>query len=626
MCGIAVILTDKNTHCPASDLVKMRDRIEHRGPDDRGMVLFDHNTCPMEEGCSDEKKWALGLAHRRLSIIDLSLAGHQPMSFQDRYWIVYNGEVYNYIELRSRLLNLGHVFSSSTDTEVILASYAEWGTECFSLFRGMWGMVIWDAAQKKLVLSRDRMGIKPLYIWKKPGMIAIGSEIKQFLHIRGFTAVCNPDAASEYLNTGYEDPDITFFSDVHPLPAGKFMTIDVDTLKQSQSMPFWYPERVKPVISDFQEAGDLFYQKLNESIQIHLRSDVPVGCALSGGLDSSSIAMIINQHMDKPFFTFTSTFPNDPCDERVYVDEVLRKIKAKPYFTTPDPKTFIGDLDHFLWIHDEPVGSISVYASFLISKLAREAGVPVTLNGQGGDEVFSGYWQTYFLHLWSLLRDKKIFHFVRHFAGAMLGDGNPDLWKQVPAMVRRFRSRRKAPGKILFESNLPGTRKNVLEKVMNLDSRSRRLYELRNLFLPRLLKWDDRNSMAFSVEGRYPFLDHELIELCLSFLPETLYSKGWTKQPLRSGLNNILPEKIIHRRSKFGFEVPQDKWLHGPLKPVIGDWLKKDRPVWDYVNHTSIQKLADETWALRGKQDEPGQALFRVFAFDRWLEIFSIQA
>jgi len=306
-------------------------------------------------------------------------------------------------------------------------------------------------------------------------------------------------------------------------------------------------------------------------------------------------------------------------DESEYADAVISTIHAEQYMVTPRPERFLEDLDRFLWIHDEPVGSLSMYAGYCIARLTRESGVTVTLHGQGGDEILSGYWQSYWLYLHQLWRTKHWGKLAGHFAGALLGGGNPHLWVQMPFMVRRYLAR--TGGRA--EQSKRGSR-SLLEEVMSLDIQTARIFQIRTMFLPRLLKWDDRNSMAFSVEARYPLLDHELIDLCLSFSPETLSWRGWTKFPLRSGLETKLPAKVRYRKTKFGLETPQDQWLCGPLRPHFEKWLEEDRPLWSYVARKRIQDLAQQTWNLKGKRAEPGQALFRALIFDRWLDIFGV--
>ncbi len=629
MCGIATILRKPTTYLSPCTVGSMTRDICHRGPDDEG-ILFLSSTCDKGWRACDcgEDEWTVAIGSRRLAILDLSSAGHMPMAYQDRFWITYNGEVYNFIEIRAELGKLGHTFRSSSDTEVILAAYAEWGPASFERFRGMWGFVLFDSTRNEVILCRDRLGIKPLYLWRGPGVVAIASELKQFLHIPGFIPRINSAAATEYLQTGYEDDSRSFFRDVCPIPAGTWLSIPLDTLIPSLPTSYWHPERVQVSVTRVEEASQIFADKLRECIKLHLRSDVPVGCALSGGLDSSAIALLVNAlkgEQDYPLHTFTSTFPGDKTDEREYVDEVVANIRAVPHYITPNPATFLKELDDFIYIHDEPVGGLSIYAGYCIARLTREAGIPVTLNGQGCDEILSGYWQSYFFHLRQLGRHGHIFPLIQHFIGASMGNGNPALLGQVPVMLRRYRARSKPAIQLRLRNTLAEDSTHILTRMLALDEQSWRVEQVRSMFLPRLLKWDDRNSMAFSVEGRYPFLDHELIELCLSFAADMLYHCGWTKWPLRIGLGHILPDKIRQRRTKLGFEAPQDKWLCDPLLPTIQHWLKQDRPLWQYVERADVEHLAHQTWELRGKSEEPGQALFRLFVFDRWAELFAVK-
>jgi asparagine synthase (glutamine-hydrolysing) len=631
MCGIAAIVKHERTRCAASVVHAMRDEVSHRGPDGFGSQFF--KACQQLSARLPEADcgWTVGLGHRRLAILDLSVAGDQPMAYRGRYWISYNGEVYNFVELRAELERCGHEFRSTSDTEVILAAYAEWGVHCFSRFRGMWGMAIFDRDHQRVIVSRDHLGIKPLYLWKGDGVVAIVSEIKQLRHVPGFVPRLDAAVASEFIKTGYEDSERTFFRGVEPLKAGSWASIPLDTLIPSSPQDYWHPETIVPSVTDPAEAGKLLADQLRTCVGIQLRSDVPVGCSLSGGLDSSAIAVIahgLKNGSGQALETFTLTCPGDAIDERAYAEAVVEQVRARSHFVTLDPNVFLSDLDRFVWTHDEPVGNLSMYAAYNVARLTRESGIKVTLNGQGGDEVLSGYWQSYFLHLRELWRLRQFGTLTDHLWGARFGEGNPDLLGQIPVMLRRYMARRKPPLAIEFgeydasDSGASG----VLKHVLSLDGQRRRLFEMRKLFLPRLLKWDDRNFMAFSVESRYPFLDHQLIELCLSFSPRALYRRGWTKFPLRVGLTRQLPPLVRDRRTKIGFETPQDRWLCGPLRPTVERWLNSDRPIWDYVDRRAVQELAEQTWRVAGKRDELGQTLFRVYIFDRWLDVCQVNA
>ena len=609
MCGIVAIVRLSGTPVPEETLGNMTDLVAHRGPDGSGTEYLSLEPGP----------WRVALGHRRLSIIDLSDAGRQPMVYRDRLWLTYNGEVYNYLELRRELESLGHRFRSHCDSEVILAAYDQWGTDCFRRFRGMWGLVLVDLPNRVAILSRDRLGIKPLYVTRRNGLLAVASEIKQFRALPGGRLSANPTAVRRYLATGYEDSATTFFNDVLAVPAGTHQSLDLDTLELSSPQSYWFPEQVEQSVTRREEAAERFRATLQDSVRLHMRSDVPVGCALSGGLDSSAVAGCVTalengQGPKGALNTFSVIFPDDPIDERVFVDQVLAYIPAVPHFVIPDPQTFLADLDDFVWKHDEPVGSLSQYAGYSVARLTRQADVPVTLNGQGGDEVLSGYWQCYFVHLQRRARHFHLPETAAHFGGALLPGGNPELVRQVPLMFRRLLDRRRAPAEA----------RGPLDDVQRMTARQWRVHEIRELFLPRLLKWDDRNFMAFSVEGRYPFLDHTLIELCLSFAPEVLYDRGWTKEPLRRGLEGLLPREILRRRSKVGFETPQGRWLVGPLAPLVDSVVQGDSPAWQFTDPNAARQLVARARHASGTSLEDHEALMRIVLLDRWLRRFEL--
>lgn len=607
----------------------MTDAVAHRGPDDSGLEIFGASGDRLNVGEGHGTCWIVGLGHRRLSILDLTSGGHQPMQYRSRFWLTYNGEIYNFLELRRELSALGHSFGSTSDSEVILAAFAEWGPACFGRFRGMWALVIVDTVTRRAILSRDRLGMKPLYVWRRDGLVAIGSEIKQFLCIPRFRRAMNVENCGLYLLTGYQEPLGAMFDEVSQLAPGCWQTVDIQSLTMESPQSYWNPERLQPTIRNQKESSQLFVESLMVSVKLHLRSDVAVGCALSGGLDSSSVAVLVDKLTGKTggvLNTFSAVFPNYTRNERVFIDEVLRNINAQPFFVTPSPSAFLEDLNRFIWIQDEPPGSCAQYAAYCVARLAKQNKVSVALNGQGGDEVLGGYWQLYLVHLVNLLRQGRLGSLSWNIVSSCLPGGNPDLVGQIPIMWRRYRARSAS----LVPLKLRGVNADAilgaskLRRYLQLDAQRQRISQIRDMFLPQLLKWDDHNFMAFSVEGRYPFLDHELIELCLQFHPDLLYSHGWTKCPLRSGLDLVLPKKIVKRRSKWGFEVPQDAWLCGPLRQEIEHWLEADRPVWSWVEREDGERLARQVWASNGRVPELGQMLFRLFVLDRWLEHFSM--
>jgi len=620
VCAIVALFKHTDLAIPLSLVRDIADKAAHRGPDGFGAAGFAGAHVVHDLGFN---AWDAALAHRRLSILDLSERAAQPMVHRDRYWLTYNGEIYNYRELRTELERHGHAFRTASDSEVILAAFAAWGPQSFERLRGMWGLVLLDMQTRTAVACRDRLGMKPLFIWQSGEFVAVVSELKQLLGVPGFRARRDPQAVTEFLATGYENQSRTFFADVRPVQPGTYVTICIDRLLQSAPQPYWHPERIEASQSDPVETGRAFAARLDECVRLHLRSDVPVGCALSGGLDSSAIAVLAGRQTADEFGlqTFTAVCDGDPAEERQCVDAMLNVLHTSPHFVSPSPQGFVDDLDRFVWHHEEPVSSLSMYAGYCVARSVAAAGVRVMLSGEGGDEVLSGYWQSYFLYLRELALKGRMLTLGTHFASALFPGGNPALLAQVPAIARRYADRRR--GSAVLEQTSPFV-SGVLQDALKARGQSRRLHEIRTMYLPRLLKWDDRNFMAFSVEGRYPFLDHELIELCLSFKPEVLYRRGWTKWPLRSGLGASMPTEVAWRRSKFGFWVPQDRWLCGPLRPLLTEWLSADRPLWGLVERGAVRKLANETWRLHGRVAEPGQALVRCFMLDKWLEAFSV--
>ncbi|MCG3174837.1 MAG: Asparagine synthetase [glutamine-hydrolyzing] 1 [Myxococcota bacterium] len=624
MCGITGIVRSAGGQVSAETLKAMTDVIAHRGPDDSGLAWFRSDGGAV----GGDGDWSVALGHRRLSILDLSPAGHQPMTRDGKVWITYNGEVYNFVELRGELEKAGHEFKSQSDTEVILAAYAQWGTSCFRRFRGMWGMMIADFHKRKVILCRDRIGIKPLYYWKYQGSVFVASEIKQFSKIPAFRARVNPQAAAEYLGQGYENPVRSLFDTVETVPGGCWIEMDVAAPSPRISAPqsYWEPERVSVSVTDANEASRLFLDKFRESVALHLRSDVPVGCALSGGLDSSSIAALVHE-LNGPqgaLHCFSTIYPGDKADEREFIDAALSGIRAEPHMVSPRPGEFLRDLDLLLWHQDEPIGSASIYNGFRLSRMTREAGVPVTLNGQGGDEILGGYYQSFLMYLRAAIRRKQLIPLLEHSAGALLPGGNPDLLRELPRFARRFKHRKRKSNLIRVKNHERGSGvSGMFEQALSADEQNRRVFDIRAMYLPRLLKWDDRNSMAFSVEGRYPLLDHELIELCLSFSPRVLYHRGWTKWPLRLGMGRLLTEKVLWRRDKLGWGVPQQRWLQQEFRPTLESWLNSDSPLWSLVEPNDVRSVANGAWSRRNNT-EHGEILFRLFMFDRWMRVFHI--
>ena len=620
MCGISCIISHNQLR--SGTLERFTDAVKHRGPDGHGIAKFAI-TDTVERQSDHADTYLIGLGHRRLSILDLSEAGAQPMTSYDGSCVIsYNGEVYNYIEIRHELAQQGIEFKSNCDTEVVLAAYQVWGTECFRRFNGMWSMVILDRKKREIVVSRDRLGIKPLYYYHKNGILAFASEIKQFTELPDFTKTANPNACIAYLVNGYENPPETFWKDVYSFPSANFAKIDFkqDSFKITPH-PYWNPADIavtKPSPSDaIENISSLF----SDSVRLRLRSDVPVGSCLSGGLDSSSIFVDMGRHEpDMEFAAFSACFNDKFSDERVFMEEVVRNTNSTHIKCFPENADFTDEFDTLLHQHDEPIGSASIYAQYRVMKEAKQKRVPVLLDGQGGDELFSGYWQTYFLLLDGFRKRGDCVNLLSHLLGAFIPTGNGQLISESIAGFSEFRKRSNL--KFEFEikkdlSALFADSSTSYSKVRSMSPDEYRIHELMDLRLPRLLKWEDRNSMAFSIESRVPFLDINLIEYILSLPPEMNMKKGWTKYLFRKAMSKKLPKKITWRKDKKGFETPQEKWMKdGPFHKYLQSWTKENKhPVSDYI----ATPFNDIHESINRKQFD-STSMFRLFCLDKWLK------
>ena len=615
MCGISIIVKNRETAICQAHLEKMTSIIAHRGPDHQGIEFF--NSVGQQKLQKDEhsSNWEIGLGHRRLSILDLSAAGHQPMMFNGN-WITYNGEVYNYKEIRKELIGKGYTFTSNTDTEVILKSYQEWGTDCFERFNGMWSLGIYDTIKNKLVISRDRIGIKPLYIFQQAELLICCSEIKQIKSLPNINLEVDQETLSTYLKTGYEFYNSSFYQNVTPFEPGHFAQFDFSTriLKQEA---YWHPKNISLNKNiSITESAEYFRELFSSSIELRQQSDVKVGGFLSGGLDSSIITQTSSTVVSpEKFNTFSSVFKGFEMDERQFIERIQNNnTSIKGHFITPTVDSFVNEYKKMIWHNDEPVGGPSVFASYAVSKLARSKNTTVILNGQGGDEVFGGYWQMYFSFLLNKLKQGKIFSTANHFISSLLPKGNQTLIRQIPFILKRYFSRAKH-----FDINLiKNSESSYLIDYFNLSQQEKRIYELRYMFLPRLLKWEDRNTMAFSLEGRYPFLDHRLLDFCLSLPSDRLYKSGWTKMPLRIAYEDCLPREIIWRKSKYGFEVPQNKWLDQIL---IKDRMFDDETskFWTLIEKKEMQKIIEQYTSNRNY--DLAQLIYRLIFTKAWMDL-----
>lgn len=562
MCGIAGIIQSNPGKFQLQQLQLMTDAIAHRGPDGAG------------EWCNQNNTVLLG--HRRLSVIDLSSAGHQPMHYLDRYSIIHNGEIYNYKELKAELQQKGYAFSSQTDTEVIVAAWDCWKEDCLQHFDGMFAFAIWDEKEQELFAAVDRLGEKPFYYTLEEDCFLFGSEMKA-LWAAGIDKRPNLQMLFNFITIGYtsnpEKREETFYQQIYRLPAASYLIyslqdqlIDIET--------YWTidPGKEDKNISD-EAAISRFTELFQIAVSRRLRSDVPLGSSLSGGLDSSSIAAVIHQltKSNPACKVFTASFPGFDKDETAFARQVADRYGLKQELVHITATDLMKDWEKLCWHQEEPFASSSSYAQYKVYELAKENGIKVLLDGQGADEILAGY-HKYFKWYWQeLFRNRKLYRSGERKATLELGITEPFTWKnKIAAWFPSFAS-------IVIENHYlakalahPDLTKGFVQQ------QSREAYYTPpdhftlngvlhfNCFihgLQELLRLADRNSMAHGREVRLPFLSHELVEFLFSLPSHFKIRKGRTKWLLRESMKNILPDSITWRTDKVGFEPPQQQWM-----------------------------------------------------------------
>jgi asparagine synthase (glutamine-hydrolysing) len=575
MCGIAGIVDFDNSVDPAQ-VSEMLRLIDHRGPDDSGLHA--------------EPGLAIGAC--RLAILDLSSAGHQPMTDETgRYRLVYNGEIYNYRELRSELESLGHRFHSGTDTEVVLSAFRQWGERSVERFNGMWAFALWDSEQRSLFCSRDRLGIKPFYFRRDGSRFIFGSELREFAVAAGRPRP-NLRIVRDFIEFGTLDHvSETFFEGIEKLPPGTSATLDSRGFRTHR---YWELRPTEAVLADPVEQ---VRETLLDALRLHLRSDVPIGTCLSGGLDSSAIACGVDRILRAPGAevpeasrsprqkTFTAFFERPGYDERPYAELVVDQIGAEPHWITFSGERMIEELPLIVAAQEEPFGSASIVAQWFVMKAAREAGIKVMLDGQGGDEIFAGYLTSFGPRFADLVLGGRIREFAREaqafrrMQGAGAGDVATALVRGAlpEGIVDRVRGRRSGASTLVHPA-LRSLGRPATNGRKAMPTRLQRHLEelLLRRQLPELLRYEDRNSMAHSIEARVPLLDYRLVELLFSLDARVLIEGGRTKILLRRAFADILPPAVRDRTDKIGFAAPQAWWLLGPLGELAASVFASD--------------------------------------------------
>ena len=572
MCGIAGFVLSVPEPQWRSRLESMARLVAHRGPDDAGVY---------ESPCG-----TAGLAHRRLSIIDLSPEAQQPMSNEDgTVWLTYNGEIYNYRELDAELKARGHVYRSRSDAETIVHAYEEWGRECVSRFNGMFAFALWDERQRQLFCARDRFGEKPFYYLFDGARFVFASEIKALLLDPAMPRRIHRTSVARYLAHGLADegPE-TFFDAVRSLPAAHRLTLRDARLEVSR---YWsLPATADAVTLD--EAGweRAFLDLLTDSVRLRLRSDVPLGTCLSGGLDSSSIVALASRIEGREVTAFSVLYDEPGLAERSFVEAVTRAFPIRGVEVCPDGRDLYETLSRIVWHNDEPSTSVGQYSQWHVMRLARDHDVKVLLNGQGGDEILAGYERYVTTDARERMLQGDVLGAVRSLRGEarIRGGGVAGSLKRVvypitPRLLRRgyrrFLSRRSSAADFL-DPELAAAAGDPPEEFRTL--RDHLAWDLTVLSVPSLVHAEDRCSMAFSREIRLPFLDHRLVELMFRMPSDMKIRGGVTKHVLRRVMaREGLPAEVAARRDKKGYPTPVGRWLRTIARQETRDVLSSLR-------------------------------------------------
>jgi len=595
VCGIAGVVGDNRITIDPDILLRLDTDLQHRGPDGCGFLAFRHpDYVVTAQDVNVLPRPHVGFVHRRLAIFDVSAAGWQPMATQaGRAYIVFNGAIYNYRELRHHLASCGCTFHSQSDTEVLLQAYIHFGPQVLTRLVGMFAFAILDVDTQTVFMARDAFGIKPLYYtWWRDGF-AFASEIKPLLSLPGVRRRVHPQRLYRYLRFGVtDDGDQTLFAGIYQLPAAHYLQLSLDTPSHAQPRRYWSVPLDQTSELSLEQAAETLRALFLDNIRLHLRSDVPVGAALSGGIDSSSIVAAMRHVAGKDLRleTFSYVAASTVLNEESWADMAARHAGAIGYKTRPTPQELATDLPHLIDIQGEPFGSTSIYAQMRVFRLARDAGIKVMLDGQGADELLGGYRPHVAAWLASLLRQRRwggALHLLRsgaqlpglshrmllERAAGLLGTG-----QLVPCLSSRLLRRYLFPPWLRvswFEAH-DVVATPLWQAHGSLLLRDHLYQALADQSLPMLLRYEDRNSMAFGIESRVPFLTPQLVAFIFT-LPEAylIATDGTSKYVLRRAMRGLVPDAILDRRDKIGFATPEQEWL-GALRPWVEDILKSD--------------------------------------------------
>lgn len=603
MCGIAGTIRYDGHAVDEGKLAAVIEAADHRGPDDGGMVL---------DG-------PVGLAHRRLSIIDLDPRGRQPMAYRDRYHITYNGEIYNYLELRAELEALGHQFVTTTDTEVILAAYDQWGKECLQRFNGMWAFAIYDRRTQEVFLSRDRFGVKPLYHMRLDGAFWFASEIKQLLTVKADRRA-NLARVLDYLVTTYENhTDETFFDGIRSLHPGTYMRLDRGGRVLEQKAFYELGQRGEFASMKLEDAVSRVSALLEDAVRLRLRSDVKVGTCLSGGLDSSIISAIASEQFHRVsrerFIGIHAKSVERATDESEYARRVADGAGIDLFPVEPTSADFVETIDEVVFTQEEPFGSPSMFMGWHVFREAKRLGCRVMLNGQGGDEIFLGYERYFPLELsaadpvgflrkiWQQARNSKlsIREALQYYA----------YFKFDALRIARLRANKYLRSRYLADYAFDAVTASAGSYV---SAYALQKLEIETLQLPHLLRYEDRNSMRHSVETRLPFLDYRLVEAAVSLPLSYKIRDGWTKYIVRRVAEPRLAREVTWRKIKLGFEAPNRTWFSDYAHGMKSEMERSG----------FLREIVDVAAVVRDFEKLPMRVKWNCFNLAAWARIYGV--
>jgi asparagine synthase (glutamine-hydrolysing) len=590
----------------------MNAAIAHRGPDNDGVYI----------------KSNFGLGHRRLSIMDSSHLCHQPFRYKD-FIITYNGEIYNHLEIKNDLQKLGYEFTTSGDTEIVLAAYDKWGENCVSHFEGMWSFIIYDPIKNILFGSRDRFGQKPFHYGVFNSYFIVASEIKQFFSVPGFRPSLNHKQAFNFLNYGALNySDETLFEGIRSLPSGHNLYYDLSTHTYNITQWYFFPEKRFSKVG-IHEAAIEFRRLLEKSIELRLGTDVRIGSCLSGGLDSSSIVCVMDQLIGskKNFVTLSICWDDKSIDEQEYIDAVSDQTTSainEKIFPNLDDLNQQNILDKVIYHQDQPILTTSHFAEYKVYEAAGQRGLRVVMDGQGADEYLGGYGVFNWYHMHGLFNASRFISLSKEWSAMRKSS---DLrHHQIFKNLLYIKYKQRKPAMASFISEQWGS-KHIDENPLlppndaRLSAKYLSHHQVFTSSLPYQLHSADRNSMCHSVESRLPFLDHQLVEYCYLLQDTLKISAGKSKIVLREAMKGVLPEKVRERTTKLGFPAPENAWMLKNAKWIAKELDPDDFPLIDFVNLSKIKNDFNQFVKTgRGDQDH----YFRILSFARWLKVFGV--